>query len=451
MDAGRLKVIATAILLLSGAILGVAFANGSQPQLRQSEGLIIDYGGYDTLWTGADLSSYTDCDSLLDYAAGANGLEVVRDQDGTVTSVGGKAADDTHSWGFWVMENGSDSWMKAPSDAVPSDYRMCAWAYCADGDTPATPFDASGNSIYGYPQAMRTVSLAPAITEIIGALNATSTLVGADQYSNYPDSVAEGKASGRIAVTGGYTNPSFESIIATDPDIVFCDSSQYLHNEVQKKLIDNGYNAVSLYDGQDIDTVLKNIFIVGTVMGYGMAARSVISDIQSVMSLIMNSVDSDPLSQSFSTLITLSADKSPWASGSGTYAHDAVVVAGGSNILSEMDGWVHVNSEVISKGNPQVIIVLHSSVEGTLDYGSMLENMSAEWKSTDAYKNGRVYLLTDDAADMAQRPSPRVAQLAELVARIIQPDVFADIEVPKVIGNDYRDYLVYSKNMDFNN
>ena len=73
MDAGRLKVIATAILLLSGAILGVAFANGSQPQLRQSEGLIIDYGGYDTLWTGADLSSYTDCDSLLDYAAGANG------------------------------------------------------------------------------------------------------------------------------------------------------------------------------------------------------------------------------------------------------------------------------------------------------------------------------------------------------------------------------------------
>ena len=139
------------------------------------------------------------------------------------------------------------------------------------------------------------------------------------------------------------------------------------------------------------------------------------------------------------------------AAGSGTYAHDAVVVAGGSNILSEMDGWVHVNSEVISKGNPQVIIVLHSSVEGTLDYGSMLENMSAEWKSTDAYKNGRVYLLTDDAADMAQRPSPRVAQLAELVARIIQPDVFADIEVPKVIGNDYRDYLVYSKNMDFNN
>ena len=127
------------------------------------------------------------------------------------------------------------------------------------------------------------------------------------------------------------------------------------------------------------------------------------------------------------------------------------MVAGGSNILSGMDGWVHVNSEVISKGNPQVIIVLNSSVDGTLDYGSMLENMSAEWKSTDAYKNGRVYLLTDDAADMAQRPSPRVAQLAELVARIIQPDVFTDIDMPKVIGNDYRDYLVYSENMDFNN
>ena len=46
---------------------------------------------------------------------------------------------------------------------------------------------------------------------------------------------------------------------------------------------------------------------------------------------------------------------------------------------------------------------------------------------------------------MAQRPGPRFAQFAELTAIILNPDVFTDIEMPKYVGDNYTNYLTYTK------
>ena len=80
------------------------------------------------------------------------------------------------------------------------------------------------------------------------------------------------------------------------------------------------------------------------------------------------------------------------------------------------------------------------------DYDAMIASMSSEWRGTTAYKQGNIYLLVGDACDLASRPGPRVAQMAELMARMVHGGAFDDgIDVPKFIGDGYRDYLTITK------
>lgn len=69
------------------------------------------------------------------------------------------------------------------------NYSIVAWAYRDSETTPTVAVDATGVSIYGYPQAMRIVTLSPVATETVGALKATGAIVGMDYYSNYPNSL----------------------------------------------------------------------------------------------------------------------------------------------------------------------------------------------------------------------------------------------------------------------
>ena len=64
--------------------------------------------------------------------------------------------------------------------------------------------------------------------------------------------------------------------------------------------------------------------------------------------------------------------------------------------------------------------------------------------------NKEIYLVTGKAADLASRAAPRFPQLSELLAEIIHPDSF-ETEVPKYIGDEYRDYLTITKYLSYDN
>ena len=82
------------------------------------------------------------------------------------------------------------------------------------------------------------------------------------------------------------------------------------------------------------------------------------------------------------------------------------------------------------------------------NYDFIMANLPEEWKSTDAYKDGKIYMVCGSAADLMQRPSTRLAQATELVGRIFHEDSFPDkITIPKFFGNEYTNYLTYSKTL----
>ncbi|MDY0054835.1 MAG: cobalamin-binding protein [Methyloversatilis sp.] len=74
--------------------------------------------------------------------------------------------------------------------------------------------DDAGRSVVLAAPAQRIVSLAPHVTELLFAAGAGGKVVGATQYSDYPDAA---KAIPRV---GGYTSVDMEAVVALKPDLV---------------------------------------------------------------------------------------------------------------------------------------------------------------------------------------------------------------------------------------
>lgn len=256
---------------------------------------------------------------------------------------------------------------------------------------------------------------------------------------------------GDIVEIGDFLSPSFELIMGTHPDIVFCDGSQYSHYELAERIRKTSTNSMILYAGHGIDTILDNIYIVGMVMGYEMRALKVIEYLEGA-ELEIKKLISSGSTHPKSVMVALSPDKSPWVTGSNTYMNDVIYSILGENVFSSKDhGWFTSNSEWIAKANPDMVIIISSDYPAKeSDYKIMLDNMSKEWKGTKAYKDGNIFLMSEDLAEMAQRPGPRYAQLMEIATLILhQDDLPVDLKVPKYIGNEYRDYLKLTKDLGF--
>lgn len=452
MDSMCFKTVLTLVILLTGGIAITIIGVGDSVSEYQSEGVVIDFKQWDVKWTDVDLEENGDAMDALKYACEYNAYELVVSPEGSVISIDRVINDETHAWGLWVIVPGETTWKELPSpyDYDLSDYVVSSWAYRAGGEKPTIAIDSAGSSIYGYPQKSRTVSLAPSITETVASVGGVKTLVGTDLYSNYPKEVVTMKANGDISIVGDYTTPNYEEILKTDPDVVFCDGSQYNHIQLIDRLKAVDICAVLLYGGENIETILDNIFIVGQVMGYDIGAAETIKEVEYAIDQMEGVLRESQLSTVVDSMISLSGDMSPWVSGSYTYADDILVTMYGDNVFEDMNGWVHVNSEQVILRNPSIIIILTTEYAATQgDYDLFLSSLSSEWKATDAYKNGEIYLITEGAGEMAQRPGPRFAQFSELTARILNPDVFDDLEISKFIGDNYTDYLTYTKTLGY--
>lgn len=448
MDSARLKLTITVILLVAAIAVTSILQGGSKVTVFQSEGLIIDFEEYDTQWVEMQVRDYNSPVEALVAAAESKGYTITVSNEGEVEELNGYQSYGDYRWSFWTITGTSGTWTEVEnvSDKLDSDYSVYAWAYRAVDDEPTVAVDQSGSSIYGYPQKIRSVTLSPSITEMMGAVRATSTIVGVDKYSNYPSEILDMEAKGYVKIVGDYTSPSYEAIINLNPDVVFCDGSQYNHIQLRDRLADVNVCAILLYEGESVHSILDNIFIIGQVMGYDQAAADVLSDLQYAMSNLTSAMS---MYKSEDVMVALSGDSSPWVAGSYTYVSDLITDIYGRNVFSDMDGWAHVNSELVSKHNPQVIVILSTDYSATQgDYDYLISHLSSEWKGTDAYKNGRIYLLAESAGEMSQRPGPRFAQLTELMAMIMNPDAF-DKELPKYIGDEYEDYLTITKNLGF--
>jgi iron complex transport system substrate-binding protein len=105
--------------------------------------------------------------------------------------------------------------------------------------------------------------------------------------------------------------------------------------------------------------------------------------------------------------------------GRGCFADDVIRLAGGENIAGkEEEMYPRLGLEEILRRAPEVILI--SSMDPKAEYRKIFQEWS-RWKIIPAVRDGRIHLIDSDLID---RPSPRIIDGLEEMARILHPQQF---------------------------
>ncbi len=458
MKAVNVKLIASILILIM--IFTITPAMGfTSLEADDRQGVVIDFGYWDVVWTETVLEEGMNGNDALKEACHINDFDYVfKDQEESILfSVNEQVNLYGMTWGMYVLNEGNWTKVEDPRLIDVSEYNMVCWARAAGEESIIPGVDSSGFTYYSYAtdgisyntgEKLRAVSLAPSITETIASIGGTEYIVATDLYSDYPQEITDLKEEGTISVIGGYTDPNYEWILKAEPDVVFCDGGTGEHINMANKLRKSGIDCVVLYNGTDIETLYDNIWITAAAMGLESNANSCINSIRETINVVSGIIGVQPLKRAF---VSLSADPSPWTSGSDTFMSDLISKVSGINVFdSQSSSWFMVSKEQIHAKQPGVIVILsEKEITDEETYLKIVENLDPVWKETPAYRNGEIYIFSGDSADIMQRPGPRLSEAAELLGKIFHTGQFLDRDPldypPKYFGNDYEQYLKYQK------
>lgn len=271
---------------------------------------------------------------------------------------------------------------------------------------PFTFTDDAGQRVTITRRPERIIAIGPSATEKLFAIGAGEQVVGVDEFSNYPAEVA------RIPKVGSLRTPSFETIVALDPDLIFVINTSSEHRGRLEAL---GYTVAHVVP-TNLQAIYERIDLLGRIVDRQAEAAQVVEQMQARVADILQRVASEPEAQRPRVFHEVWGDPLMTA-GPGSYIHELIELAGGVNIAADADTeWPRLSLEVVVERNPQVILTtFHNTVE------ELRTGMRAAWQGIDAVQNGRIHQLDEDEI---ARPGPRIVLGLEAVARALHPDRF---------------------------
>ena len=269
--------------------------------------------------------------------------------------------------------------------------------------------DETGREVRVPLSAKRIVSLAPSITEILFALGLNSEIAGVTDFCDHPEACL---TKPKI---GGFVNPSLERIVSLKPDLIIGirDGNR---EETLQKLKDLGFSVYRV-DPKGFDGVTKTIGNLGGITGREEAARRIVRTMTTKKEHILS------LTRSlYKPKVFFQVGDAPIVTvGKGTLTHDLIQFAGGKNITENepMDYPLYSIEAVLTKA-PEIIIM--SSMDNKKDYSNLV-NKWKHWRTIPAVKQNAIHVIDSNLVD---RPTPRITEGLETLARMIHPEDFWD-------------------------
>jgi iron complex transport system substrate-binding protein len=212
---------------------------------------------------------------------------------------------------------------------------------------------------------------------------------------------------------GSYINVDFERIVFLKPDLIIATGAGNTR-EMVERLEKLGFPTYVLFP-KNLSDILKSIFHLGRVVNREKEASRVVQEMNQRSQRVVERVKGLPRPRVF-----LQIGEAPLVTvGKGSFADDILQLAGGENIAStEKEMYPRVGIEEVLKRAPEVILISSMNPKG--DYEKILQEWS-RWKTIPAVKNGRIHLINSDLID---RPSPRIIESLEELARLLHPERF---------------------------
>ncbi len=244
----------------------------------------------------------------------------------------------------------------------------------------------------------RIVSFAPSITETLFALSLGDKVVGVSSFCRFPPQVD------KIPKVGGYTDPSYETVLRLKPDLVILLQEHIKMADFLKK---NGIDFL-LVDNHNLASILNSFVIIGQKCGKSGKADSLVQYVRSASFM-------DSTEHALPPKVLLCVDRSDqgcgkisgaYAAGTGTFYNDLLKNAGMENVLGPSTiAYPQLSIEGIITLQPDVIIDIAMRPRS-----GDPEKTRKDWQSlpmVPAVKNNRVFCLEGDYLTI---PGPRIRQ-----------------------------------------
>jgi iron complex transport system substrate-binding protein len=266
--------------------------------------------------------------------------------------------------------------------------------------------DSLGREVTLKGEPQRIVTLAPSLTEILYFLGLGNRVVGVTKFSYFPPEAAH---KPRV---GSYIDLNVEKIISLSPDLVIGTADGNQPGVVG--LLEQAGIAVFIVNPRNIRQTIDTVDTVGRLCGVPKKANALSTQLSQRVDHIIDKTKSRR-----KPLVFLQINVRPiMAINKNTFLHDLIQLAGGRNMTEdEPITYPRISLEEVIRKKPEVIIISSMERGGRFE-AARLEWM--EWTSIPAVKNGRVHLIDSDLID---RPSPRIIEGLEVMARFIHPEV----------------------------
>ncbi len=257
----------------------------------------------------------------------------------------------------------------------------------------------------------RIIAIAPNSAEVICALGACDSVVGASKYCVFPPEL---KNRPRI---GGLYDADLEQIVALRPDLVITRG----RNESLERLCERSGIPIYFDETDSLAGIEQGVRDLGRLLHRTEQADRVIAEFRERIDAVRKKTQRK---KKVRVMITVARQPDRLANilttGRGTFLDEMIEVAGGVNVFGDVDMiYPEVSPESILAKQPQVIIELMPEVEVTDELASQLREQWRRLGSIPAVTDGRIHILTDDNCLI---PSPRYTELIEKVSRLLHPE-----------------------------
>jgi len=296
----------------------------------------------------------------------------------------------------------------------------------------------------------RIVTFLPSATELIYSLGADDKLFGVTHECNYPSgaktkprvissvfdpaSMSSKQIDDKICqlMTDGKEiyNLNKENLLNAKPDLIISQNICEVcsaHTEHVKKAMEILEKKPEVYtmDPHDVNEILMSIKDISKMIGKEKEGNNLVDS----LSKRLEFVKSKKFDERPSVVAIEWMD--PFFT-SGHWIPEMIGAAGGENLIStEKIPSRKMKLGEIKEANPDIIVMMPCGfdVKRTIsEYNSMLAK-NTDWNELEAVKENSVYAV--DANSYFSKPSLRTITGIEVLASIIHPDVFDDLQLPE--------------------
>ena len=221
---------------------------------------------------------------------------------------------------------------------------VLATALLAPAVGAVTVHDDAGNAVTLDKPAMRVISMAPHVTETLFAAGGGSRIVGAVNYSDYPE------AAKSIPRIGSNREIDMERVISMKPDLIVA----WMHNnsERQIEMVRKLGVPVFLSDPQKLEGIPDNVARLGQLMGTQAVADPAAAELRRQLASLRSRYAGRPTVRTFYQVW----DKPLYTLSGRHIITDALRLCGGENIFDKLTVTAPIVSiESVLQADPEAV------------------------------------------------------------------------------------------------